>query len=186
MATLTREQLAFLKKYGVNKNETFDATNIGRSEYKIIMKEEGYQVAYGVTACAKGNHTLRNKAGNCLQCQPQSFTKKAQYYDGGFIYVAFSNENNIIKIGITKNINNRQKALRQQGYGGIYDWTISLHKKVDKNAGEIESKAKKKLKIHQFIGEYMKDGKMQRASEMYNFSVEKAFKIIKNIADEIS
>jgi hypothetical protein len=181
MAKLIESQIKFLKSYGIDKKETFDASGYSKSEYRVKMDELSLKIAYGVTPCAKAGHTLRTKYGQCIQCHPKFIVFQKRNDDGGVVYVAFSNEESYIKIGCTKNIKTRAKTLREQNYGGYSDWTISFSKDVPENAGKIEFEMHNRLRQHSVAGEYYKDGKMQKTREMFKYSVEKAIKEINQI-----
>ena len=68
MANLTEDQIQFLNRHGVSLEKTLDATGLSRSYYQELMTERCLEVAYGVSPCAKGNHTLRTRAGSIQNC----------------------------------------------------------------------------------------------------------------------
>jgi len=181
MSKLTVEQQIFIENMGILPHQIFDATNLTRQQYAKVMIENGYQVAYGVTPCQKANHTLRNRAGNCLQCFPLSSVYKKNHERGGYVYIAYSHSTDLIKIGTTGNVNKRVKSLNEQMYGGTNDWTISLYKHVDKDCGDIEKQLHSALQKFHVTSHYFKDGKEQATYEIFNYPLEKAFKLLKEI-----
>lgn len=142
-------------------------------------------VAYGVTPCAKKNHTLRNKSGNCLQCYPASIGYENNHNRGGYIYIAQSKAGKIIKIGTTENILVRTKTLNEQKYGSQLDWIIPVSREVKKNCGQIEKAMHAKLKEFYVIGRYLKDGTTQSTYELFKYPIEEATQnldeILKNL-----
>jgi hypothetical protein len=184
MAKLTDEQIKFLNSHGVNESQTFDATGYKRSEYKEAMRELDLQIAYGVTPCEKGGHTLRTKSGHCLQCAPLNLTFSKRDNDGGILYIAYSAQSGYIKIGSSQSIDTRAKTLRQQNYGGFSDWVIHDSFFVTRLAGQIEFEMHRRLKNHLIKSEYHKDGKMQKSREIFDYPAEKASKEIRKIAKD--
>ncbi len=53
MSKLTKEQSAFLAKHNTPISSVFDASGMGKSDYRAAMKELGKTVAIGVTPCKK-------------------------------------------------------------------------------------------------------------------------------------
>ena len=88
MSKLTKEQSAFLAKHNTPISSVFDASGMGKSDYRAAMKELGKTVAIGVTPCKKGNHTMRTRSGHCIQCNPASIAFQKRHLMDGFVYVA--------------------------------------------------------------------------------------------------
>jgi hypothetical protein len=70
MKNLTAEQIDFLNSHNISLDKVFDASGFSLSEYKVIMKDQGKQIAYNVAPCQQYGHTLRTRAGHCIQCNP--------------------------------------------------------------------------------------------------------------------
>ena len=174
MPYLSEDQKQFLSSRGVISSEIFDATNLKKSEYSKIMRELDYKVAYGVTPCAKGNHSLRDRNGNCLQCNPLILAYSKNHNDGGFVYIAHSTNSNLIKIGSTSNISKRGLTLKEQKYGSQSDWEIAHYTYVEKKRGAIEKEIQILLKEHYVVSHYFKNGVKQSTYEIFNCSLKKA------------
>lgn len=186
MAELTQNQLLFLKSVGVNESETLDATGMKRKEYEKIVEENDLKIAYGLSPCTNGGHTLKTRSGHCVVCRPLDLNFQNKHNEGGYVYIAYSKELAYIKIGIASNICNRQKSLRNQKYGGFGDWVISQYIKVAQDAGVVEASVKHKLAEYKVLGTYKKDGKDQVAVEMFRYTVEQARRDLKEIVAELN
>lgn len=181
MTQLTEGQKLFLKSKGVINSEIFDATNLKKSEYSKIMRELDYKVAYGVTPCAKGNHSLRDRNGNCLQCNPLILRYAKNHNDGGYVYIAHSKSSKLIKIGSTSNISKRGKSLKDPQYGSQSDWEIAHYTYVEEKRGAIEKEIQTLLKEHYVVSHYFKNGVKQSTYEIFNCSVKKATSVLKEV-----
>ncbi|PUE35533.1 GIY-YIG nuclease family protein [Limnohabitans sp. Hippo4] len=175
MAKLTKQELSILKALGISEAETLDVSKISsKAERKRAANEVGAKVTYGYTPHFKCGYCLKTPSGNCIVCEPKYLAYDKRYQDSGTLYIAYSIEKSYMKVGSTTKIKERSKTLRQQNYGGFSDWVISFSEDVHASAGQIEEEMKRNLKDYKVEGEYIKDGKMQRAIEMFNYPVEKA------------
>lgn len=173
MARLTEDQISFIKRIGVPIEKTFDATGLARMEFKKIMKEESLEIAYGVTPCAKGNHTLRTRSGHCVQCNPAYLRFQNRHSETGILYLAVSKIGGVVKFGVTQDVEGRKASLNSTGYGGFDDWKIILHSKIYE-AGKVEQIIHNNISRLRLIVEYPKDGKMQIAYEVFKMPITKA------------
>ena len=64
-----------------------------------------------------------------------------RYYSSGYVYVAGSLSERVLKIGVTINIHQQQAYLRNRCYGGIGDWVLLYYVHVD-SGGEVEHDAR--------------------------------------------
>lgn len=65
---LTKSQVQFLEKHGIGLDHLLDAEGLTTTEFQDRMKSEGKFIAYNVSACKKGGHTLRTATAHCAQC----------------------------------------------------------------------------------------------------------------------
>ena len=68
MAELTQEQLSFLEDHGIRFSSLFDASGMGRAAYQKAMEKDDRYFAFGVSRCKRGPHSIRTRAGHCIQC----------------------------------------------------------------------------------------------------------------------
>ena len=98
MAKLTKSQLAFIQRMQLDSYSLFDASGLRARDWKLQMKELGKLVAFGVTPCSAGGHSLRTRAGHCLQCNTANLSFLKRMSDRGEVYVAWSSGAKIAKI----------------------------------------------------------------------------------------
>ena len=181
---LTSEQLNFLETQKVSLDKIFDAEGLSKSDYHPLMKEMDKIIAIGVTPCAKFSHTMRTRNGHCVQCNTASIAYLERHYDKGYIYIAGSKKEKVVKIGFTSNINNREESLNNENYGQINDWKI-LFQVMCKNAGKIEFHTHKKLSKYLTDKNYLKNNKRNQCYEIFSCSYSLAKKTLdENIGDK--
>ena len=176
---LSDQQISFLQDIGVDLADVFDATGMKRAEYSAIMEENGYRIAYGVTPCNNGGHTLRTRSGNCVQCNPANLTFQDRYESSGWIYVARSKAKDIIKVGVTSLIAKREASLNKTAYGGCSDWVIVYSRRMERPA-VIEKKCHKFLSEYAYYSSTNKHGRRQSTYELFSCSADLAIDYIKD------
>jgi hypothetical protein len=157
MPSLSREQREFLQRHKIPTSMVFDATGLRRKDWQDQMDDLGLRFAFGVGPCRRGNHTLRTRSGNCMQCEPANIAFANRHYDEGFVYLAYSLEKILIKVGIAKDISARISSLNSLGYAGASDWKILQSIEVP-GAGEIEFAIHADLATHNVAETYLRDG----------------------------
>lgn len=173
MASLSIEQLSFLRGQRIPLSSVFDASGMSRAQYQVAMKAEGKSFAYGVPACAKGQHSLRTRAGHCIQCDHSKIAFMLRHDTRAYVYIAASHEGRLIKIGSSVDVRDRQEKLRQYEYGGQKDWQILAIANTPA-AGRIEFEAHTKLAKSWAPGEYKRAGKTQQCYELFKCSFSEA------------
>lgn len=175
---LSFDQENFINSLGIRPSQVLNATNMTRKQYSKIMKNNDFKVAFGVTPCKKGNHTLRNSNGNCLQCFPLSSTYEKNYRRSGYIYIAHSKSSNLIKIGSTNKVEARSKSLNNKKYGNYSDWIIYSYIHSEINCGYIEKKLHSLINKHKVITHYINNKELQATYELFNYPPQKAKKLL--------
>ncbi len=174
MTELTKSQIDFIKRCGLTADDVFNATGLKTKEWKRLMKESGKPLAYGVTPCASGGHTLRTRAGHCAQCNSAVVAFMTRHIDDGNVYVASSRNGKFVKIGCTKNAAERVRSLIKSCYGGQSDWKLELIYECSE-AGLVEKNVQRILERHAAKGvEYIHEGRGQLATELFACSVAEA------------
>jgi hypothetical protein len=165
MARLTKEQKVFLDRHNIPLSWVFDASGLARREYSEIMRGEDKYFAYGVTECLNG-HTLRNRRGGCIQCNPASIAYQMQHYRSSCVYIAGSMASRLIKVGTSSEPNNRLYIANLDGYANSYDWQLLFLIHVQQ-AGKIESDVQSKLRPYQRRINFVRNGTEQVATEFF-------------------
>ena len=151
MAKLNEIQLDFLKSQNILPSNVFDATGLSKPQRINLMDSLELSFYFGGAPCNKAGHTLRTKAGHCIQCDTSKIAYQLRHLAAGFIYIAYSINKNLIKIGTTKNPPIiRIEVLNTEAYGNTRDWTLQKYKEIKKDMGKIE------FSIHSELSNYSK------------------------------
>ncbi|MBP0589321.1 hypothetical protein J8I87_06225 [Paraburkholderia sp. LEh10] len=149
MAQLTSEQLAFLKSQKISLSLLFDATGLSQSQREAVMRQMDKKFYYGGAACQKAGHTLRTKAGHCIQCDTSKIAYQLRSSDPGYVYLAHSKTTGYVKVGFSKeHPQDRSLTLRNEAYGNIKDWDIKKIVRLERNAGRHE------FAVHELLESY--------------------------------
>ena len=139
MAKLTPEQLAFLKSQHVSLSLVLDGGSLSKKDREALMDETGHKFYYGGAPCKAGGHTLRTKAGHCIQCDTSKIAYQLRSSASGYVYLAHSARNNLVKVGFSEvDPHNRVTWLQTSGYGGVNDWAVVKSLRILKDAGKCE------------------------------------------------
>lgn len=171
MAQLTREQMDFLREQNIPMGLMFDASGMRTAQYKAAMRLEGKAFAYGVTRCGAGGHSLRTRAGHCIQCDTSKIAYMMRHDQPGHVYIAGSLAGRLLKVGTTIDLADRLNKLNEYRYGGVADWQILASVHVA-SAGRIESAVKNSLSIYHVPGDYIRAVNVQSCYELYQCNLE--------------
>jgi len=147
------------------------------------MKALDKVLAIGVTACRKGNHSLRTRSGHCAQCNPASLAFQSRNKAEACVYVAGSISLKLIKVGMTKDVSNRFISLNGLGYGGVSDWTCLYWKKTEK-AGEVEFRVHSKLNKYAAPTSYERFGNIVNCLETFSCDANLAINEVEGITSQ--
>jgi hypothetical protein len=106
-----------------------------------------------------------------------------RYYNYGWVYIAGSLSECVLKIGVTINIHRQQAYLRNRRYGGIGDWVLLYYVHVD-SGGKVEHDARRRLERYRQITWYKKDGSLQRGREIVKCSFGLALEALLEVVPE--
>ena len=162
----------FLNKQNLPENILFDATDMKRSVYSHLMKDQGKLLAIGVTECKKG-HSLRTRHGHCVFCRPASFAYMIAYHRRANLYIAGSKATRMLKIGISANLDKRKYSLNDKSYLGTNDWTL-LYSIEMENAGKFEKDLHDRLKKYNISVSYIQNGIKHESREFFNCNFQTA------------
>jgi hypothetical protein len=174
---LSDEEKRFLTQHGIPTKDVLDVRSVRRREWEPQAKTRGVYIVLG-SPCGRAGHRLRTRAGHCAQCDPKKIAFQKRHSATGFVYVAFSVAQKLVKIGSTSSINTRGRTLRNQEYAGANDWRIRRWARV-KNMGKVENDAHSLLKGSSSPRAYQKDGRPQQAAEVYRCHPLEAIKALR-------
>ena len=177
-SSFSSDLIEFAARHKIAHEKFFDAAGMTRSVYIREMEINGAIIAYNVTPCQKFGHSIRNRYGSCVVCDPKQLAFSERASKSGFVYAMFSPSTNLIKVGFTNNVQKRDYSLVFQKYAGINDW-VHFHARESKDAGRIEITAHKRLAKYKVSDlNYEWDGGFQQAKEVYKCSKSEAISAI--------
>jgi hypothetical protein len=180
MTQASADQVSFLIHHNIPWSKVFDAENMHRFQYMKVMSANKLVVAIGVSECKAAGHTMRNRAGLCVQCNPASLAFLLRYDEPGDIYIAHSASTGFTKIGSSKNAGSRIKSLNSEGYGKASDWELNFHQRCEK-VGYIESLIQAQMINHRGTSSYVKQGLTVHCQELFTCSVKVAISAAKKV-----
>jgi hypothetical protein len=181
---LTTVQKRFLDSIDVPEVKTFNASSYSTAEYKAIMSVSDLWVAYGVTPCKAQGHTLRTRAGHCIQCDPKKIAFLKRHSESQYVYLAHSKKTKLIKIGVTSDLYMRESTLNKQSYGGVNDWKI-ISSAFVYNSGVAESQIHRLLVDYKKSSHTFKDGAYSATRELFSCPQKTALMHFRKIVSHI-
>lgn len=179
MALLTKEQIIFLKSQGIAPAQLFDASSTkSKVDRESKMKALELSLYFGGSACDKAGHTLRTKAGHCIQCDTSKIAYQQRHSASGYVYLAYSQSRKLAKVGFTKNHpQDRVESLRREQYANSLDWDLKKHIRYEKDAGRKEFAIHSLLEAHLKPISYEKyKGQMVECREVFTCDLQLAVK----------
>lgn len=166
---LTEVEIAFLKRNGIAPTDVLDARRMSKREREERARSERKSFLLGVE-CGKGRHRLRTVAGHCIQCNTAAIAFQGRHRAKGYVYVAWSSEANLIKVGGSESLEQRERSMK--GYGGAADWKRLKAVEVEEY-GVVERAVQDRLnKFAYWDARYERDGKQQQATELFRCAPE--------------
>lgn len=168
MSKLTSEQLGFLKSQGISLSLVADVGHLSKSAREAFMNESGHKFYYGGAPCKAAGHTLRTKAGHCIQCDTSKIAYQLRSSAAGYVYLAHSERNGFIKVGFSEvDPYNRVIWLQSGAYGDVNDWAIKRSIKIQKDAGKCEFEIHAALEKWRRPIAYQKNGETVECREIF-------------------
>ena len=177
---LTEIQKNFIKENQIYSKQVFDIHGMAKKNYQQHMLSVDKIIGVGANPCRTLGHTLKMLSGHCPQCNKHHVQFTLRWFNDKYVYLAFSSEKKLIKIGITDNILKRELSLNDTNYGNINDWKI-IESEFVKKAGQVEAKIQKQLLNYRVYRKFWKQNKIVRSSEIFKCSIETAQLIFKKI-----
>jgi len=188
MSELSDEQKKFLSAQGIPDELLFNANGQSMSAImKETMKQKGKVFAYNAVPCKEAGHTLRTRAGHCIQCDTSKIAYMLRHVKFGTVYIAGSVKGRLIKVGFTENTENKEGRIEQlknskAGYGGFDDWEMLFSAKC-MNAGAVESSIQALLRKYEIPYTYKHDNHLQTTSELFKCSYQTAKKALSEVQE---
>lgn len=179
------EEIVFCENNDIECWQIFDADGLKRNEWRREIEfDEDYLLVGNTPPCKNDGHTLRTRSGHCVICNPISFRKQVNYHKSGAVYISYSAELGLVKIGSTKSANayRRIGSLNSTGYAGVDDWVLEKSYSMN-DTGVAETELHNELKFCQeFITYTRKDNyDIETAQEIFDIEVENAIAIAEEL-----
>jgi predicted GIY-YIG superfamily endonuclease len=183
----TSIQVQFLAKHKISKDLLFNARGIKATKEMLEkMAIEQKPIAYNTAPCENNiNHTFKTNGGHCPQCRTVTIGFALREYKEGFIYIVGSLEGEMLKIGLTSDIEKRLKSLNgaTSKYGNIADWQMLFFARTIKS-GKVERMIHDKLSKFQHTREYSKSDGSHEGNELFRCSYTRAKEAIIDVQNE--
>lgn len=175
------DERAFLDRQGILPAQVVDVRGVPKKQHRRLAKASNAILLLG-SHCKSGHHRLRTRAGHCVQCDPSKIAFESRHRLAGYIYIAQSVAGDLIKIGGTPCIDSREQTLRHQHYAGCDDWVILAQARVEEY-GKLEKSIHARLRKYAVNLSYLKDNRLQMASEVFRCSFDVAWRATQEIVD---
>ena len=109
-----------------------------------------------------------------------ALTFRDRHYEPGYVYIAGSLSNRILKIGM---IRGQEKRLRRDRYGSIDDWVLLYYVWVEER-GKTEHDARRRLRRYRNLRMYYKNGSPQKGRELVECRFGIAFEALTELLSE--
>lgn len=173
---LTRSELVFLASQGLGPEDVFDARWMSQPHWFREIKEAGKTIALG-SACRKAGHRLRSRKGHCAQCDTKVLAYAGRYDLEQHIYIAGSLSARLVKIGVCKNLLQRERQICSERHGNATDWEVIYAVHIARS-GEIEERVLHRLARYSVDEHYWKNGGFQKSIELRRCSISEAVKAL--------
>lgn len=169
MDQLDESQLRFLKDQGVALSQVFNASGLSTSERRRRMDALEKKFYFGGAPCRAAGHTLRTKAGHCIQCDTSKIAYQLRSSQGGHVYIAYSDDGACAKVGTTSlEPEERIRSLCESTYGGFSDWRLVDSRHLSVNAGAAEFRVHAELEpFQQPVGYYKQSDMWVECREIF-------------------
>ena len=175
---LTDEEINFLSTHRIDLADLYDGRNEPTRAWWNSAKNAACDFVLTSTRSCRGSHRLKTRSGHCPQCKTLhiSFIRRERAVLN--VYLAVAQKGKVIKIGSADWVYGREDSLRKEGYGGYKDWEIVCSVKME-NAGKIEREIAKIFSGNELRNDYVKNGSVVTATEMFRFNELDAFRAFK-------
>src|ERR1700733_2095023 len=114
-SVLSATEIRFLASHGYSEDDVYNGLYQSKDDRAAAAKKAGkHLVLAGVVGrgnCRELSHRLRTRAGHCIQCKPLNIAFQRREDTPGYVYIAGSLSDRIIKIGTTGNIVQRENQM---------------------------------------------------------------------------
>lgn len=177
-AVLNKSEEQFLKHHGLSAKHVLDARHLRTKEWQEILQNSDHSLVVRSKSCSNAGHRIFDAYNHCIQCHPRYIEEVARHHRDGYVYIAGSLKGQLVKIGLSNDLEQRSYKLTFDAYGGFDDWEIVFYVKVS-NAAKIETAARRLLSGKAITATYLKDRiRIQSAKELLQCGYPEALEAI--------
>lgn len=165
---ITDQEYVFLVSQKILLSHVFDARGRSATSWGEEAKREG--LLFGLAEPCYQGHRLRTRAGHCIQCDTSRIAYARRFAEPGYVYIAASRSEKLLKVGCCLDPEQRQRNLNFHTYGGAADWEIIAWCKTA-SMGQVEFDIQKQLSDLSTERSYKKDGRDQIAKELFRYEI---------------
>jgi hypothetical protein len=172
----TKSEILWLAQHGLSLDDVYDGRWESQRQRRRGAKAAGKVLILG-SPCRAAGHRLRTRSHHCVQCNTANLGFQNRYNSPGYVYIAGSYSGRVIKLGIARDIMQRESQLKSERHAGLDDWEVLFFITVGE-AGRVENEASRRVKGRRVTAEYFKDGVLQTATEILEASYASALEAI--------
>lgn len=165
---ITDAEYAFLASQKILVSHVYDARGRAATAWGEDAKREG--LMFGLAEPCYQGHRLRTRAGHCIECDTARIAYARRFADQGYVYIAASKAERLLKVGSCMDPEQRQRSLVLNLYGSTDDWQIIAWCKTA-SMGQVEFDIQKQLADISTERTYKKDGRDQIARELFRYEI---------------
>lgn len=182
---MTNEEQNFINEQGLPEELFIDANRQSINQIEGKMKSLGKVFAYNSIPCDQYGHTIRTRAGHCIQCDTARIAFILRHVSFGTVYIAGSVKGQLIKIGPTSSKASRSESLNRTKYGNQDDWEILLSF-MCLSAGALEFEIHKLLRPFAATEiKYSHENRDQKTYELFRCSYKRAKESLTQITNDL-
>lgn len=167
-ADITNAEYAFLASQKILISHVYDARGRAATGWGEDAKRAG--LMFGLSEPCYQGHRLRTRAGHCIECDTKRVAYIRRSADSGYVYIAASKAERLLKVGCCVDPDQRERNLNFQAYGGTDDWQIIAWCKTP-SMGQVEFDIQNQLADISIERTYKKDGRDQIARELFRYEI---------------
>lgn len=175
-ADITDAEYTFLVSQKILITHVYDARFRAATEWGDDAKQEG--MMFGLSEPCYQGHRLRTRAGHCIQCDTARIAYARRFAEPGYVYIAASKVEKLLKVGSCVDPNQREHNLNANQYGSASDWQIIAWCKTP-SMGQVEFEIQKQLTNISIERSYKKDGRDQTARELFRYEINRVWQTYK-------
>lgn len=181
---LSDDDASYLVHHRVPFSRVLDGSGLKGKALREAMAEAEAWVAVNTGNCRNDPpHRMKLRSGHCFRCKPEGLGFLQRFENAGDVYVAFSEECGLVKVGTAGDVHARIRELNRKRYGGASDWELFFTHAV-RFAGRIEADAHAVLCKSRLDRTHFWAGRLRTCYELYSCTADDARRALELVIDE--